>query len=84
MVATTLSDPWLVGEGDHRVNGASMTSPRLHAAGPPILWSEEERPKGFFFTCAYLILQFCILIGNFGELASLFLSSFVHSLSRDD
>jgi hypothetical protein len=49
-VATILFVRWFLGEGGHMVNGAAVTSPDFMAVGPPVLWSEEERPTCFFFT----------------------------------
>lgn len=48
---------WLSSEGDGRVNGAAAASLDSMAAGPPAVsvWSEEEKPTGFLFTCTYLI-----------------------------
>jgi hypothetical protein len=45
--------------------------PDSMAAGPPVVWSEEEKPTGFFFSLSHPSILH--VYWNCGEFASLFL-----------
>jgi len=80
MVAATMSVPWLLGESDHRVNGASVTSPRLHGrrSTRSMAWGRDAKrffsspvPISFFNSAYLLVILLRLLLFSFRHLSVL-------------